>query len=230
MPIPPQVISAGLQIGGALLSGKGGGKSSREAAALRAKADEGFAAVNEVRQGFASRLGKHNRLQGRVQRDIFRAAAKLDEKTLTTQGLQNVRAGFQKQRERLKATAALQGKEASGLTDQQLRDLDLAQVTAEADVRLSAPVKALEIQQGVFDSQSKREAVLSSGLVATTGQTATLSGQYLTAAGQAEGRADEKTGFGIKSLVNLASPGSGAGGKGSAAGDLASFIGSLGGA
>ena len=222
-------VGAAIQVAGAASSlfSKGGGGANYNAAIQSAQG--GVTAAKEGLASTTKRLNKHSSLYGKVERDVARAASNLNADSLTSQGLQHTRRAFQQKENRVKANAAMRGlSDKSGLTQQQLVQLEIAEAEAEAEIRYSAPLKALQIQTAALQPALQKEAFLTQAQVAQTGQVVSATGQLTQANLAQAGAQEERQGFGIASLISAASPGSGGkDGKGSAFGDLASYIGSL---
>ena len=225
MAFPVAAVVQGAGIASSLL-GKGSGGANYNAAIQSAQGG-----VNAAKQGVASanrRLNKNSGVYGKIERDRARAAEKLNEEGLVARGLQHTRKAFQQRQKRITASAARRGVSESGLTQQQLFESEVAQAEAEAEVRYSAPYRALQIQTAALQPGLQREGQLTQAITARTGQVVSASGQLTQAQLAQAGAQEERQGFGIASLISAASPGSGgADGKGSAVGDIASFIGSL---
>ena len=193
-------------------------------------ANRGVAAADESRQFFQSQYNKNRQLYGRIERDRARAIEKLNPDDLAARGLQRVRKSAQARAKRVEAAAHARGLERSGLTQQQLFDLDMLQAQEEAEVRFQAPLQAIQIQTAGLQPGLQREQLLTGGIQSSTSAQVSAAGTAAQihagfAATSAES-AGERSGFGFDQLIGLATPN--AEGK-SGIGDIAGFLKGLGG-
>ena len=223
------------QLGVAALSSASAGRAQKSALASRQAASEsanrGVAAADSSRQFFQGQYNKNRAIYGRIERDRARALEKLNVEGLTTSGLQRVRLASQKRAERVRAAAANNNiDDKSGLTQQQLFDIDTLQAQEEAEVRFRAPLQALQIQTAGLQPGLQREQLLTGGIqsatnaqVSAAGTAANLHAGFAATSTESAG---ERSGFGFDQLIGLATPD--AKGK-SGFGDIAGFLANLGG-
>ena len=223
----PLTIATAAKAGTALLGAFAGGSAGKAEAQARsgaiAAASGAVSTATQQLSGFNNRQKTNTRIYGKFERDRLRAYEDINVEAHEARGLTNVRRSIEQAKRRVESAAAARGLDRSGLTEQQLFDLDIEQARQEAEVRYQAPLQVGRILTEAIQPGLQREARLDQASLAASGQVvsaqSTLAQLQAGFAGTANVDKNQAFGVGIGAALDA-----------SGAGDISSFLKSFGGA